>query len=504
MTDAVRADRPADRRPGRRHLPVPAVLRRRRRAPPADPRHPGHLRPRQRGRAGPGPGPAQRRPCRSSRAATSRPWCTSAIGLRQGDRRRHATLAVTASIGPGALNMVTGAGAGHRQPAAGAAAARRHLRHPAAGPGAAAAAAPGRGRRHASTTRSGRSRRFFDRITRPEQLLTALPAAMRVLTDPVDTGAVVLSLPQDVQSHAYDFPAEFFAERDWVIRRPLADPDEVAAVARLLAARAEAADHRGRRRRLLRRHRRARGARRRRRHPGAGDLRRQGRGAAAGLVADRRHRPGGHPGHQRPGPRGRPRAHRRVAADRLRRPPRSRCSRTRTCGSRSINVNRATPTGSAPPASSATPSAPWPRWPTTSGRAGIRAPAAWRDRVRAADRRAGRRCGPPRWTRTPVRPRDVPAGLGDVVPDTDAVLTQGQLIGLLQEHARPGDTIIAAAGGPPGDLQKVWDATERPLLPPGVRLLLHGLRDPGRDRRPAGRRRTAAAGRRRSSATAPS
>src|SRR2546426_7935372 len=62
--------------------------------------------------------------------------------------------------------------------------------------------------------------RFFDRITRPEQLLTALPAAMRVLTDPVDTGAVVLSLPQDVQPHAYDWPAELFAEPDWVIRRP--------------------------------------------------------------------------------------------------------------------------------------------------------------------------------------------------------------------------------------------------------------------------------------------
>ena len=42
---------------------------------------------------------------------------------------------------------------------------------------------------------------------------------------------------------------------------------------------------------------------------------------------------------------------------------------------------------------------------------------------------------------------------------TDAVLTQPQLIGLLQEHAQSGDTIIAAAGGPPGDLQKVWDAT---------------------------------------------
>jgi len=54
----------------------------------------------------------------------------------------------------------------------------------------------------------------------------------------------------------------------------------------------------------------------------------------------------------------------------------------------------------------------------------------------------------------------VPAD-SDVVTSTDAVLTQGQIIGLLQEHAQPGDTIIAAAGGPPGDLQKVWDATDR-------------------------------------------
>jgi 3D-(3,5/4)-trihydroxycyclohexane-1,2-dione acylhydrolase (decyclizing) len=48
----------------------------------------------------------------------------------------------------------------------------------------------------------------------------------------------------------------------------------------------------------------------------------------------------------------------------------------------------------------------------------------------------------------------------DVVTTTDAVLTQGQVIGVLQEHARAGDVIVAAAGGPPGDLQKVWDATE--------------------------------------------
>ena len=57
---------------------------------------------------------------------------------------------------------------------------------------------------------------------------------MRVLVDPVNTGAVVLSLPQDVQSHAYDYPAEFFAERDWTIRRPLPEPTETASVVELV------------------------------------------------------------------------------------------------------------------------------------------------------------------------------------------------------------------------------------------------------------------------------
>ena len=66
--------------------------------------------------------------------------------------------------------------------------------------------------------------RFFDRIARPEQLLTALPEAMRVLTSPVETGAVVLALPQDVQSHAFDFPARFFEPRDVADRAPAARP----------------------------------------------------------------------------------------------------------------------------------------------------------------------------------------------------------------------------------------------------------------------------------------
>ncbi|MET9121701.1 3D-(3,5/4)-trihydroxycyclohexane-1,2-dione acylhydrolase (decyclizing) [Streptomyces sp. NPDC004528] len=71
--------------------------------------------------------------------------------------------------------------------------------------------------------------RYFDRVTRPEALIPAALQAMRVLSDPVETGAVTLALPQDVQAEAYDWPVEFFAERTWTVRRPAADTAELAA-----------------------------------------------------------------------------------------------------------------------------------------------------------------------------------------------------------------------------------------------------------------------------------
>ncbi|WP_353979569.1 3D-(3,5/4)-trihydroxycyclohexane-1,2-dione acylhydrolase (decyclizing) [Salinicola endophyticus] len=71
--------------------------------------------------------------------------------------------------------------------------------------------------------------RFFDRITRPEQLLTALPQALRVLTDPADCGPVTLALPQDVQTMAYDFPASLFAPQVHRLRRQSPDTAELEA-----------------------------------------------------------------------------------------------------------------------------------------------------------------------------------------------------------------------------------------------------------------------------------
>src|SRR5688572_2506162 len=75
--------------------------------------------------------------------------------------------------------------------------------------------------------------RYWDRICRPEQLLTALPEAMRVLTSPAETGTVTLALPQDTQTEGYDYPDSFFDQRVWTIPRQRGD---AAAITRAAAA----------------------------------------------------------------------------------------------------------------------------------------------------------------------------------------------------------------------------------------------------------------------------
>ncbi len=78
--------------------------------------------------------------------------------------------------------------------------------------------------------------RYWDRITRPEQLLTALPEAMRVLTSPAETGAVTLSLPQDVQTEAFDYPEAFFEDRVWHVERPRGDRQAIERAVTLIRA----------------------------------------------------------------------------------------------------------------------------------------------------------------------------------------------------------------------------------------------------------------------------
>jgi 3D-(3,5/4)-trihydroxycyclohexane-1,2-dione acylhydrolase (decyclizing) len=156
----------------------------------------------------------------------------AALGYAKASRRL-ATLACSASIGPGSTNMLTGAATAstNRLPVllfpSDTFANRRQgpvlqqLEHPLSA--------------DLSVNDAFRPlSRYFDRIARPEQLLTALPEAMRVLLDPAETGAVTISLHQDVQGEAFDFPAELFERQVWpVTRRPVA-PSELAVVARLL------------------------------------------------------------------------------------------------------------------------------------------------------------------------------------------------------------------------------------------------------------------------------
>ena len=78
--------------------------------------------------------------------------------------------------------------------------------------------------------------RYFDRVWRPEQLPAALLGAMRVLTDPADTGAATIAMPQDVQAEAFDWPRSLFADRVWHIRRPPPERAEVSRAAAIIAS----------------------------------------------------------------------------------------------------------------------------------------------------------------------------------------------------------------------------------------------------------------------------
>jgi 3D-(3,5/4)-trihydroxycyclohexane-1,2-dione acylhydrolase (decyclizing) len=151
----------------------------------------------------------------------------SAIAYAKAAKRRRA-MAVTTSIGPGALNMVTAAALAHvnRIPVLlipGDVFANR-----APDPVLQQIEVFGDGTVTANDCFRPVSR-YFDRITRPEQLLTALPRALRVMTDPAEAGPVTLAFCQDVQAEAFDWPESFFAPKVWRFRRPEADAKELAA-----------------------------------------------------------------------------------------------------------------------------------------------------------------------------------------------------------------------------------------------------------------------------------
>ncbi len=156
----------------------------------------------------------------------------AAAGYARATNRR-ATWACTTSIGPGATNLVTGAALAtiNRLPVlllpGDTFATRRsgtvlqELEHPA-------------GYDISVNDALRPVSRFFDRIMRPEQLASSLLAAMRVLTDPADTGAATIALPQDVQAEAWDWPADLLAPRTWRIARSVPETTAITEAAALI------------------------------------------------------------------------------------------------------------------------------------------------------------------------------------------------------------------------------------------------------------------------------
>lgn len=158
---------------------------------------------------------------------------SAAAYARQKDRLQ--TWAVTASVGPGSTNMLTGAALAtiNRLPV---------LLLPAdtfatrvSSPVLQELELPSSGDVTVNDAFKPLSR-YFDRVWRPEQLPAALLGAMRVLTDPVETGAATISIPQDVQAEAHDWPESLFAERTWHVARPLPEGAVIARAAEIIAS----------------------------------------------------------------------------------------------------------------------------------------------------------------------------------------------------------------------------------------------------------------------------
>ena len=167
--------------------------------------------------------------CRNEQAMVH----TAAAYAKMHNRLR--MLACTSSIGPGATNMLTGAAGatinrlpvlllpgdifGSRRPAP----VLQQLESPSS--------------QDVSVNDCFRPvSKYWDRIYRPEQILSALPEAMRVLTSPAEAGAVTLALPQDVQAEAYDYPSAFFEDRIWTVQRPRGDMTALERAARAIRA----------------------------------------------------------------------------------------------------------------------------------------------------------------------------------------------------------------------------------------------------------------------------
>ncbi len=374
----------------------------------------------------------------------------AAIAFAKASNRKQA-MVVTASIGPGALNMVTAAGLatvnhlpvlllpGDSYTTRRQGPVLQQLEHP-LGP-------------DISVNDAFRPvAKFFDRITRPEQLLYSLPAAFRVLANPVETGAVVISLPQDIQSHAFDFPSSFFEEKVWKIRRAIPDAEDISEVARMIKSAKKPLIIAG------------------------GGVIYSGATPELETLAQSTGFPvaetfGGKGAIQNPGAwhlmglglEGSPETNKLVAEADLILSIGTRLTDFAT-GSQSMfqnpdvkfaSINITEHDAIKQGATAILADAKLSLVELNAALAGHKVTSDWSAKIAASTER---------WAATLAAAIN-PDTLFDksTLPDspvTNAVLTQGQLIGVMNEHAKPGDVVIAAAGGAPGDIQKAWDATK--------------------------------------------
>jgi 3D-(3,5/4)-trihydroxycyclohexane-1,2-dione acylhydrolase (decyclizing) len=281
--------------------------------------------------------------------------------------------------------------------------------------------------------------RFFDRISRPEQILTALPEAMRVLTDPAETGAVTISLPQDLQMHAFDYPAYFFEKRVWRIERRTPTPQRIGeAIALLKAATrpviiAGGGIHYSEAWHELEMFSQRLGIPVVETVAGRGAIRGQ-----FGLLL------GAH------GVTGNPQAGRIVAAADLVITVGTRLTDF-TTGSQSafqnsevkfININicshDAYKQGALPIVADARETLR--ELVAASGTAGLKPRSTYLNEIREAKQQWGRQLREQVYRPTPGN-----------------AMSQGELVGVLNDQARRGDTVVAASGSAPADMHKLWD-----------------------------------------------
>ncbi|MGI9131296.1 MAG: thiamine pyrophosphate-dependent enzyme, partial [Candidatus Nanopelagicaceae bacterium] len=294
--------------------------------------------------------------------------------------------------------------------------------------------------------------KFFDRITRPEQLLYSLPSAFRVLANPVETGAVVLSLPQDIQSHAFDFPKAFFEDREWKIRRTVPEIEDIGHVAKLITAAKKPLIIAGggviysRATAELEAFANSTGIPVSETFGGKGAIQNPGDWHLMGLGLE-----------------GSPETNKLVAEADLILSIGTRLTDFAT-GSQSMfqnpdvkfaSINITESDAIKQGAVAILGDAKLSLVELTKAVAGYKVPSDWSAKINN---------GITTWAKQLAEAIN-PDTLFDksTLPDspiTNAVITQGQLIGLMNETAKSGDVIIAAAGGAPGDIQKAWDATK--------------------------------------------